>query len=108
MLPAMSGFEVCRLLTYLIQTRGRTQSRDRLLAQVWDYSHLMTTRTVDTHMLRLRRKLGAASDLVETIRGNGYRFLQMEDARDGLPIQPPESRIRLRNPRVGGNIPSLS
>jgi two-component system phosphate regulon response regulator PhoB len=82
-----------RLLTYLIQTRGRTQSRDRLLAQVWNYSHLMTTRTVDTHMLRLRRKLGAASDLVETIRGYGYRFRQMEDARDGLPIQPPESRM---------------
>ena len=75
-----------KLLTYLIRTRGRTQSRDQLLTQVWDYSHLMTTRTVDTHMLRLRRKLGVAGDLVETIRGYGYRFRQMEDRLAGFTI----------------------
>src|SRR5262249_27423653 len=47
-----------KLLTYLVQTRGEVQSRDQLLSKVWDYSDSMTTRTVDAHVVRLRKKLG--------------------------------------------------
>lgn len=63
-----------KLLTHLIQTHGRVQSRDLLLQQVWDYAATMTTRTVDVHVQRLRKKLGAASDVIETVRSYGYRF----------------------------------
>ncbi|HEX4638673.1 MAG TPA: response regulator transcription factor [Chthoniobacterales bacterium] len=62
-----------RLLTYLIQTRGRVQSRDQLLAKVWNYSSAMTTRTVDAHVVRLRKKLGRPGDIIETVRSYGYR-----------------------------------
>ena len=78
----VGGRKVCltaiefRLLTHLIETRGRVQSRDSLLEQVWDYAGSMTTRTVDSHILRLRKKLGKASDVIETVRSYGYRFRQ--------------------------------
>jgi two-component system phosphate regulon response regulator PhoB len=55
---------------------GRVQSRERLLADVWDISSDVTTRTVDTHVKRLREKLGKAGGLIETIRGTGYKFLE--------------------------------
>jgi phosphate regulon transcriptional regulator PhoB len=63
-----------KLLTTLLERRGRVQSRDRLLTDVWGYEGDVDTRTVDTHMRRLREKLGKASDYVETVRGVGYRF----------------------------------
>jgi len=63
-----------KLLTHLIQTRGRVQTRDLLLEQVWDYASSMTTRTVDAHILRLRKKLRNAGDVIETVRSCGYRF----------------------------------
>jgi two-component system phosphate regulon response regulator PhoB len=63
-----------KLLTHLIQTRGRVQSRDFLLEQVWDYASSMTTRTVDAHIQRLRRKLRNAGGVIETVRSYGYRF----------------------------------
>jgi two-component system phosphate regulon response regulator PhoB len=63
-----------KLLTVLLQRRGRVQSREQLLRDVWDYSSLVDTRTVDTHMRRLREKLGAAAGHLQTIRGIGYRF----------------------------------
>jgi DNA-binding response OmpR family regulator len=62
------------LLLILMKRRGRAQSRDRLLEDVWDISSDVTTRTVDTHIKRLREKLGSAGDLIETVRGIGYRF----------------------------------
>ena len=62
-----------KLLAVLIERRGRVQSRDRLLSDVWEYEAAIDTRTVDTHVRRLREKLGAASDLIETVRGVGYR-----------------------------------
>jgi two-component system phosphate regulon response regulator PhoB len=65
-----------KLLTVLIQRRGRVQSRDQLLQDVWEYDHLIDTRTVDTHMRRLREKLGAAAHYLDTVRGVGYRFLE--------------------------------
>jgi two-component system phosphate regulon response regulator PhoB len=63
-----------KLLATLAQRRGRVQTRERLLQDVWDYDYLPETRTVDTHMRRLRHKLGAANWHLETIRSVGYRF----------------------------------
>ncbi|MCC6751301.1 MAG: response regulator transcription factor [Deltaproteobacteria bacterium] len=63
-----------RLLLTLFSRRGRVQSRDQLLAEAWGITADVTTRTVDTHVKRLRQKLGAAADYVETLRGVGYRF----------------------------------
>lgn len=62
-----------RLLRVLVERKGRVQTRDRLLADVWNYSPDLETRTVDTHMRRLREKLGRAGEVIETIRGVGYR-----------------------------------
>ena len=63
-----------RLLVTLLTRKGRVQTRDRLLDDVWGIQADVTTRTVDTHIKRLREKLGAAGDYVETLRGVGYRF----------------------------------
>ena len=63
-----------KLLTTLMERHGRVQSRERLLSDVWDYAADTDTRTVDTHVRRLREKLGKAADAIETIRGVGYRF----------------------------------
>ena len=63
-----------RLLKHLIDRRGRVQTRDQLLEEVWGYSSSVTTRTVDTHIKRLREKLGPIGDYIQTIRGVGYRF----------------------------------
>jgi two-component system phosphate regulon response regulator PhoB len=65
-----------KLLTVLAQRRGRVQSREQLLRDVWEYNSLIDTRTVDTHMRRLREKLGSASKYLDTVRGVGYRFLE--------------------------------
>ena len=62
------------LLKMLIERKGRVQSRDKLLDEVWDIAADVTTRTVDTHIKRLRTKLGKEGDLIETVRGVGYRF----------------------------------
>jgi DNA-binding response OmpR family regulator len=63
-----------KLLTLLVQRRGRVQSREQLLRDVWEYESLIDTRTVDTHVRRVREKLGKAARYVETVRGVGYRF----------------------------------
>ena len=63
-----------KLLKHLIIRKGRVQTRDQLLGDVWGYSSEVTTRTVDTHIKRLREKLGEPGDLIQTIRGVGYRF----------------------------------
>ncbi|MFA6636466.1 MAG: response regulator transcription factor [Candidatus Omnitrophota bacterium] len=62
------------LLRTLMSRKGRVQSRDKLLDEVWDIASDVTTRTVDTHIKRLRTKLGKKGDLIETVRGVGYRF----------------------------------
>ena len=64
-----------RLLSLLAQRRGRVQSREQLLQDVWHYDSIIDTRTVDTHMRRLREKLGKAADFLQTVRGVGYRFM---------------------------------
>jgi len=63
-----------KLLLILAQRRGRVQGRGQLLEDVWDASPDVQTRTVDMHVQRLRVKLGAEGELIETIRGFGYRL----------------------------------
>jgi two-component system phosphate regulon response regulator PhoB len=63
-----------KLLWLLYERRGRVQTRGTLLDDVWEASPENNTRTVDTHIKRLREKLGLAGDYVETVRGVGYRF----------------------------------
>ena len=63
-----------KLLKHLLKRRGRVQTRDQLLADVWGLSSEVTTRTVDTHIKRLREKLDKPGNLIQTIRGVGYRF----------------------------------
>ena len=63
-----------KLLKHLLQRKGRVQTRDQLLGDVWGYSSEVTTRTVDTHIKRLREKLGVVADYIQTIRGVGYKF----------------------------------
>lgn len=65
-----------KLLKVLAERKGRVQSRDQLLRDVWDYHSMVDTRTVDTHMRRLRDKLGEASHYLDTVRGVGYRFVE--------------------------------
>ena len=68
-----------KLLCQLIDRRGRVQSRDQLLSDVWGYTAEVTTRTVDTHIKRLRLKLGSMGKYVQTIRGIGYKFTRTPD-----------------------------
>lgn len=62
------------LLTALMQHPGMVYTRDRLLDQVWQYDYVGETRTVDMHIKTLRQKLGEAGELIETVRGVGYRL----------------------------------
>lgn len=62
-----------KLLRLLLERKGRVQTREELLAEVWNYSPDLETRTVDTHVRRLREKLGPGGEVIETIRGVGYR-----------------------------------
>jgi two-component system, OmpR family, phosphate regulon response regulator PhoB len=64
-----------KLLTTLMARLGRVQSREQLLEDVWEMSAEVETRTVDTHVKRLREKLGSGRDLLETVRGIGYRLV---------------------------------
>ena len=63
-----------KLLLSLADRLGRVQSRERLLKDVWGISHIGDARTVDTHITRLRTKLGLAGDLIKTVRGFGYKM----------------------------------
>ena len=63
-----------KLLKHLIERKGRVQTRDQLLGDVWGYSSEVTTRTVDTHIKRLREKLGDIGAYIQTVRGVGYRL----------------------------------
>ncbi len=69
-----------KLLITLHDRKNRVQSRDSLLSDVWKIDADVTTRTVDTHVKRLREKLGAAGAYIETVRGVGYRFAERPDA----------------------------
>jgi len=66
-----------RLLKLLMERKGRVQSREHLLVNVWHYDTDIETRTVDTHVRRVREKLGSYAHLIETIRGVGYRAVDI-------------------------------
>jgi two-component system phosphate regulon response regulator PhoB len=63
-----------RLLRLLMERNGRVQTRGQLLSDVWGYAEDIDSRTVDTHIRRLRRKLGSEADRIETVIGVGYRL----------------------------------
>ena len=62
------------LLGYLMENQGIVISRDKILEKIWGYEHGVETRTVDVHIRSLRQKLGACGELIETVRGVGYRI----------------------------------
>jgi two-component system phosphate regulon response regulator PhoB len=64
-----------RLLKTFLERPGRVQTRETLLSDVWGIDAEITTRTVDTHIKRLREKLGPAGEIIETIRGVGYKLM---------------------------------
>ena len=68
------------LLVHLTRHNGRVQTRDYLLEQIWGYSSEVTTRTVDTHIKRLRSKIGSFGTYIETVRSIGYRFNYNSDS----------------------------
>ncbi|HTK56466.1 MAG TPA: response regulator [Gemmatimonadales bacterium] len=72
-----------KLLITLVERRGRVQSRPQLLETVWEAQPDIQTRTVDMHVQRLRTKLGPAGDLIETVRGFGYRFRSTDKPAKG-------------------------
>jgi len=82
--PQLTALEF-RLLSTFVKRRGRVQTRERLLDDVWGIDVEVTTRTVDTHVKRLREKLGEAGRYIETVRGVGYRFCESPEleAREG-------------------------
>ena len=63
-----------KLLLYLSERVGRVLGRELLLQQVWGYNYVGDTRTVDTHVTRLRSKLGPAGEMIKTVRGFGYKL----------------------------------
>jgi two-component system phosphate regulon response regulator PhoB len=69
-----------KLLVTLLERRGRVQTRERLLSDVWEMDSTIDTRTIDTHVKRIRSKLGKMGKLIKTVRGMGYKF--MEDDED--------------------------
>ena len=66
-----------RLLKLLMERKGRVQTRDHLLVNVWNYDTDIETRTVDTHVRRVREKLGQYARMIETVRGVGYRAVDV-------------------------------
>jgi two-component system phosphate regulon response regulator PhoB len=71
-----------KLLLELAQKRGRVYTRDTLLDRVWGYTYEGYARTVDTHIRRLRDKLGDLGNYIETIRGVGYRFREDIESKE--------------------------
>ena len=67
-----------KLLIALMSNKGNVQTRESLLEKVWDMSSEVTTRTIDTHIKRLRQKLGKYGSNIETVRNLGYRFLELK------------------------------
>jgi DNA-binding response OmpR family regulator len=72
--PVELSFKEYELLNFLIDNRGVALSREKILNQVWDYDYYGDTRTIDTHIKKLRQKLGGCGDYIETVRNIGYKF----------------------------------
>jgi two-component system phosphate regulon response regulator PhoB len=84
-----------RLIALLMENTGFVLERDRLLERVWGYGSNVTTRTVDTHIMRLRSKLGDAGSSIETVRGIGYRLREHGKALDFLPLKIDQEEVCL-------------
>jgi two-component system phosphate regulon response regulator PhoB len=69
-----------RLLVYLLEAEGKVRTREELLKNIWGYPPDSDSRTIETHVKRLRAKLGEAGELIETVRSVGYRLVTHEDA----------------------------
>ena len=67
-------FKEFELLCYLLENAGNVLTREKILAKVWDYGFAGESRTVDVHIRTLRQKLGVCGDMIETVRGVGYKF----------------------------------
>lgn len=73
-IPVELSFKEYELLNYLIDNRGVALSREKILNQVWDYDYYGDTRTIDTHIKKLRQKMGSCGEYIETVRNVGYKF----------------------------------
>jgi two-component system phosphate regulon response regulator PhoB len=69
-----------KLLTDMVRNQGRVRTRETLMTEVWGYDSEAMSRTVDTHVRRLRVKLGSAATWLGTVRGVGYRVRKPDDA----------------------------
>lgn len=72
--PAELSVKEFELLTYFMENQGLALSREKILASVWNYDYLGDARTVDTHVKKLRSKMGTKGDMIRTIWGVGYKF----------------------------------
>ena len=68
------SFKEFELLTYFIENQGIALSREKILNHVWNYDYFGDARTIDTHVKKLRNKLGSKGELIRTIWGMGYKF----------------------------------
>ena len=81
---ALTPYEF-QLLRFLADRVGRVFTRQELLSRVWGYRHVGRVRTVDTHVLNLRAKLGSMGDRLQSVRGMGYKLQRADAAADGNP-----------------------
>lgn len=75
------SFKEFELLSYFMENKGVALSRERILNKVWNYDYYGDPRTIDTHVKKLRSKLGKRSDCIVTIRGYGYKFVESESGK---------------------------
>ena len=75
------SFKEFELLSYFMENKGVALSRERILNKVWNYDYYGDPRTIDTHVKKLRSKLGKKSDCIVTIRGYGYKFVEPESGK---------------------------
>ena len=79
--PVELSFKEFELLSYFMENKGVALSRERILNKVWNYDYYGDPRTIDTHVKKLRSKLGKKSDCIVTIRGYGYKFVEPESGK---------------------------
>ena len=72
------SFKEFELLTYFVENQGIALSREKILNSVWNYDYFGDARTIDTHVKKLRNKLGAKGDLIQTVWGIGYKMCEEE------------------------------
>ena len=84
-----------RLLLHLMRAPGRMCTRQKLLTEVWGYHPEVTSRTVDTHVKRLRDKLGKAADLLQTVRGIGFRLAESKERVSDAPAEKAKDTVEV-------------